>query len=71
MAQRMNEIKCNVVGDVGVGKTCLLIRYADHPFPDVYTPEVFEQFVPTVMVDGKPITALLWDSMGKFVMNIN
>ena len=36
-----DTIKCVVVGDAAVGKTCMLMRFKDRTFdPDYYTPTV-------------------------------
>ncbi|XP_075470985.1 rho-related GTP-binding protein RhoJ isoform X5 [Ascaphus truei] len=63
-------LKCVVVGDGAVGKTCLLMSYANDAFPEEYVPTVFDHYAVTVTVAGKQHLLGLYDTAGQNVSMI-
>ncbi|KAF6027392.1 hypothetical protein EB796_014292 [Bugula neritina] len=54
-----------VVGDGGVGKTCLLISHKDKMFTEKYVPTIFENFAEEIYVDGNLVNVELMDTAGQ------
>jgi small GTP-binding protein len=56
----MENLKCVVVGDGAVGKSCLLIAQTTNAFPGEYVPTVFDNFGQNVMTREGPINLGYW-----------
>ncbi|XP_045171332.2 uncharacterized protein LOC123533652 [Mercenaria mercenaria] len=58
--------KMLIIGDAGVGKSCLLLRYADNEFSECYISTIGVDFkIRTVEMDGKVIKLNMWDTAGQ------
>jgi len=58
--------KLLLIGDSGVGKTCLLFRFSDDAFNTTFISTIGIDFkIKTVEVDGKKIKLQIWDTAGQ------
>ncbi|KAK6181107.1 hypothetical protein SNE40_009038 [Patella caerulea] len=64
-----SNIKCVIVGDPMVGKTCLARRLASHEFQSEYTPTMFDNYAVTTIVDDHPYVLSLFDTAGQEEFN--
>jgi small GTP-binding protein len=60
----MQNVKLMVLGDGGIGKSCLLTTYTSNQFPDEFIPTIFDKNSLNVMVDGRAINIGLWEPAG-------
>ena len=61
----MSAVKCVVVGDGAVGKTCLLITYSKDQFPLEYVPTIFDNYSVKVPIAEETYTLELFDTAGQ------
>lgn len=58
--------KLLLIGDSGVGKTCLLFRFAENSFNPTFISTIGIDFkIQTVEIDGKRIKLQVWDTAGQ------
>jgi Ras-related protein Rab-8A len=60
------QIKLLMIGDSGVGKTCLLLRYANDSFSPTFITTIGIDFkIKNIELDGKRIKLQIWDTAGQ------
>ncbi|ELP92993.1 hypothetical protein EIN_051580 [Entamoeba invadens IP1] len=72
MSQDFNSLcsdylfKILLIGDSGVGKSCLLLRFADDVFSKTYITTIGVDFkIKTMKIDGKNAKLQIWDTAGQ------
>lgn len=66
-AKKDDEVlKLIIIGDSGVGKTNILIRFCEDKFKSSYVATIGVDFkIKTIDVKGKPIKLQIWDTAGQ------
>lgn len=55
-----------MIGDTGVGKSCVLLRFADDIFTDSYISTIGVDFrFRTLRIDNKIVKLQIWDTAGQ------
>ena len=58
--------KLLLIGDSGVGKSCILLRFADDTFSDSYISTIGVDFkIRTLTIAGKRVKLQIWDTAGQ------
>ncbi|KAH8824426.1 small GTPase-binding protein [Flagelloscypha sp. PMI_526] len=64
-AMEFHRRKLVIIGDGGVGKTSLFIKFGKGVFPEGYVPSIFGNYVADLLVDQKNVELALWDTAGQ------
>ena len=66
MAEEPESIKITLIGNSGVGKTCIISRYIDDVFDEANTPTIGANYSEkTINKNGKDYELNIWDTAGQ------
>ena len=58
--------KLLLIGDSGVGKSCLLLRFADDTYTESYISTIGVDFkIRSIELEGKTVKLQIWDTAGQ------
>ena len=57
-------VNCVVIGDIGIGKTNLLQRFATSSLPKSYIPTIFEHFSANLLIEDEEVVLNLIETSG-------
>ena len=59
-------LKFLTIGDASVGKTCIMLRFADDDFPTSTMPTIGVEYkVRTLTIEDRPVKLQVWDTAGQ------
>ena len=59
-------LKLIIIGDAGVGKTCLLLRFSEESYQNSHIATIGIDFkIRTINLDGKNVKVQIWDTAGQ------
>lgn len=61
----MQNLQCVVVGDCGVGKTCILSSYCSFAFAHEYLPTIVDNYACNLIINHEPVHLVLHDTTGE------
>ena len=60
------KLKILILGDTAVGKACLLLKYIDGYFPDIYISTIGVEYkIKTINKNNTNINLEIWDTCGQ------
>mmetsp|Transcript_46079 Transcript_46079/g.116032 ORF Transcript_46079/g.116032 Transcript_46079/m.116032 type:complete len:238 (+) Transcript_46079:188-901(+) len=59
------RLKCVLVGDLAVGKTCMALSYLDDKFAKNYLPTICDNYSKQIVVDDQTYEISVWDTAGQ------
>jgi len=66
LAEYDSLFKLLIIGDSGVGKSCILLRFADDTYTESYISTIGVDFkIKTIELEGKTVKLQIWDTAGQ------